>query len=346
MTLQVTYYEVKDPAQIRKEFQQTPIFIGTATEKVVVPMISGSFSLAIPKTQAGTKYRDDIFKSELKYWAISGKGHIGGVSPTGREIQLDSNDTTYALSRDQLKLSVLFIIHNDSVVFSTPMDSIEFVVTDKKFFIKDAHLTFKMPDSLPTYDCVFAIPQIQSNHTYTISNNTIVFDALPNQLVANNLNTIIEGACSFYYDITDFRWARIKYEDTLPTEFKYNKYSKLGMAAMLHRRVSTADMTLFSVPNESLFSLETVLSEIELNPYKYGYAIVPLWVDATVNNTIAAYVHALEQNRAGFQITYVSHNVQTMINIFPNLIATTQSETQFDYSYSFYYGQDYGKASD
>lgn len=346
MALQVTYYEVKDPAVIRKEFAQTPIFIGTATKKVVVPMIPGVYSLAIPKTEAGTKYRDDIFESTVKYWKIFGQGTIFSISPTQREIEMYGQDISFNYSRQQLKTCILFILYNNSVIFSTPLDSLEFTVIDKKFFTKYAHLLFALPSSLPTMDYILASPQIEINPPYFLTESTVNLEALPNELIANNLDTIIEAEYSFYYDIVDFRWTRIRYQDALPSDFEYNKHSKLSMAAMLHRRVSTADMTLYSVPEESLSFLEMVLSEVELNPYKYGYAFVPLWTDPAINNTLKSFVESLDINRIGFQTCYISTELVTSKTVFGSPIEATSNTTYFDSSYGMFYGYEYGKDSD
>ena len=346
MTLQFKYYEVVDPALSTLEFQQTPIFIGTATKKVVVPMIPGVYSLAIPQTEAGTKYRDDLFDLQVKYWKIFGTGSLSLISPARRDIQVGGQSEAFQVSREQLKTCVLFIVNGGSIIFSTPIDSIEFTIINGKFYIKDAHLLFPLPTSLPTLDCIFAYPSTLSNPSYSLVNNRVVLDPLPNQLVASNLDTIIESDYSFYYDIVDFRWTRLKYLDPLPVEFEYNPYNKLGTAAMLHRRISSADMTLYSVPNESLSSIESVLAELELNPSKYGYAIVPLWIDSQVSNTIAAYVQALATTETGFQISYISTSLPVPINIFPSSIEGISCDTHFDGSYGFGYGEEYGRDAD
>ena len=304
----VNYYELQTAKALVKEFTQTPIFIGTATKQVVVPMEPGVFSLAIPKAEDGTVFNESIIEGKFRYWKIFGEGEISLIAPGRKSIALSGPDLSYHSTRADLKICNLFILGEDGIIFSTPIDSADFTVIDGHFYIRDLHLLIALMGSINVgQQCVLAYPKETTEFDYTITENVISIAPFPFQLEASNLNTMISSEYSFYFDVKDFRWGRYNSDDELPPEFAYTPHNKLGLIAHYHRKNTKTDMTLYSVPRESLISMEAVLSELILDPYKYGYAIVPLWSDSDVANVISAYVQSIESHRIGFQVTYLVH---------------------------------------
>ena len=164
--------------------------------------------------------------------------------------------------------------------------------------------------------CVLAYPKQVSTFDFEVIDGRLEVSPLPFGLVASNVSTLIRSQYSFFYNVMDFRWGRYNYDDVIPASFVDNPHSQLGLVAKHHRLNTKTDMTLYSVPSNTLASMQKVLAEIVLAPRKYGYAIVPLWIDDQVSNAVAAYVRTLETNRTGFQIAYLTHTPKTGIEVF------------------------------
>ena len=304
MPLQEDFYQLRSNTTQQIVFEETPIFIGTASKLVQITTKDGSKSLDVPETENGLKYRHDFTEADVTYWETLGIYFADNID-TSRTVLSITPIFEYKdpdLSKYQYSC---FIVdpNTEEIIFTAGLSKVEFLVnspTEKS--LASITLQEKIPPTLDVvlhnyniYIALISIAHFDSSKISNINNSLTIIDNESIHLVnATNINSLILIDWNLYYDVIDYRYCTLLPSDIIPDYFISNKHNQLGATLNRHQIISTTSATLFSIPSQTIENFQTALAKTEELGNDLGYFIVPLFVDLQLGMILKEYCKNME----------------------------------------------------
>ena len=303
MTNDVTLQVLTDPVVNPQTFAMTPIYIGTATQKVAVPIDLGSFSLAIPQSDTGLSYIPNSIDGTIIYWANIGNYSFSSTDGIYFDLALASDNN---LSISQISNCAVFFIENDRVVFSATIQSYSLGIADGSIKFNSIQINNKL--SVSATGIIIAVISQTSSFEHTETSSAISITEPVDYIQG------IRGTINFYYNINDFRIVTINPGDTNP--FPYGKVSSL---IDLHQSISNTSLSVATILNESIASLQVALENISINPT--GYILVPTFYIPGMIDIISSFIS--DQFMLDFSWATIPFSKSLISNIAPSVVSTS-----------------------
>ena len=275
---------------------QTPVFIGTASQLVSITTTDGSESIPIVNPQDGVTFDLALTEAILQYWNNVGSYTITTVDPTNTILYCSTNYQNESILLGQQQYVCFFLdisggANNGNVVATASLSSGTFTSISGQKLVNTLVLNEPLPANilahLSNYELhVCYINTYKSQSTdFSITSNTLNFNPTDiNLFGANNVDYFITTNWSLYFDVTDSRTYMINATDPIPPELATTVNNQLGQALAYHRAISPTVVCLLTVPAPTDDNANAALATYQANSQLSGYFVVILF-----NNFLALF---------------------------------------------------------
>lgn len=304
MSFQETLYQLRSNTTQEKVFEETPIFIGTASRLISITSNDPNGALILPDIETGLELNADLTEADVTYWNKVGQYAINSVDLSRTTIYVNTENQLEDLDLRARQYACFLVDQTTGqVIFTSALSDI---TVNASSFPDTVVTVLKLQQALPAnllpltinhrfYLAYVNTKTVKTNSIDVVNGSVLIKINALNFLSLNNVHNIISTVWRFYYDITDFRFVTLNANDIIPSDYVSHKNSKLGQAYARHKVLSTTKATLMTIPFETMENLTQALSLLREANNELGYFIVPLLTNEKLGSTLKEFSKIMEK---------------------------------------------------